>query len=77
MLNGTHEFSEVAYNQNSPDYRLEPLSFPAPDGQSAEIWKWVVGKVLAQGLDLFLKLVRASSFELARADQWKMTLDLR
>ena len=28
MLNGTHEFSEVAYNQNSPDYKLEPLSFP-------------------------------------------------
>ena len=62
--------------QNGPAHGSEPLSSPAPVGQSAGIWKVMEGKMYTRALDLSiqtaLKLARTGSFWPARPNNWKM-----
>ena len=60
--------------QNGPAHESEPLSFLAPVGQSAEIWRVVAGKIVRAPWTFPFKLSRTSYFRPpARPEKWKTT----
>ena len=74
FLKGNARVLRTGAGQTGPAHGSEPLSSPAPVGQSAGIRRVVAGKTYARALDFPFKLARNSSFWPARTEKWKVTL---
>ena len=75
FLNETPEFSRTGSGQIGPAPGSEPLSSPAPVGQSAGIGELRREKCTRAPLIFPFKLTRTSSFRPAKTDKWKETQD--